>query len=695
MSLVRAVPLALVLLGAALGVPAVADAASVRTASRTQAVSPGAVVVDGRAPIRFTLAGVDWQGSGQVALRSRRVGGGWSAWRRAAPEPGDTPDGARGPWRLGNPWWTGASDRVQYRIYGDVRRVRGHFVWSSAPAVPLRRLAAAGTPAIIPRLAWAGSPTALRRGSPRYAARVRFAVVHHTAGASPSSKAQSAAVVRGVAAYHVHGNGWSDVGYNFLVDRFGQIFEGRYGGIDRNVIGAHAMGFNEGSVGIALLGSYGSRSPSKAALDAVARLIAWRLDVAHVDPAVSLSQLSGGNPRYSPGAPVLLRAVSGHRDTYPTSCPGERVYAQLPAVARTAAATGLPKLYEPRVEGKPGGLVRFRARLSGAVPWTASVVDADGTAVASGAGTGPALDWTWDARSVAPGRYTWSLAGPSLRPATGTLAGGTAALTISAAATPAVISPDGDGQSDSASIRYRLGRTSAVTLTVLDSLGNPLSTLSLGERVAGSHSFTLTADSYPDGAYQLLLTAESGSGHVTATVPFTVNRTLVRVGLSAALVSPNGDGRNDSLSVAFGLTLPAEVTVEARSRGAAQLVTGPLPLAAGEHTLPWGGRLASGARLADGAYSVVVRASNTTGVVSHALPVRVDTRPPVLRVLSRRPLRVRLSEAGTVRLRVDGRLVLRSYARAGAYRLYVNGRRVTAIAEDLAGNRTLKALHLR
>src|SRR4029453_7682350 len=101
----------------------------------------------------------------------------------------------------------------------------------------------------------------------------------HPRARTDHSRSGPAAIVKGIQLFHVQGNGWNDIGYNFLVDRFGTIYEGRDGGIDRNVIGAHALGFNTGSVGIALLGTYGSTKPSPAALDAIAKLIAWRLDL--------------------------------------------------------------------------------------------------------------------------------------------------------------------------------------------------------------------------------------------------------------------------------------------------------------------------------------------------------------------------------------------------------------------------------
>ena len=112
--------------------------------------------------------------------------------------------------------------------------------------------------------------------------------MHHTAGTNAYSPSQSAAIVRGIEIYHVKGNGWNDIGYNFLVDKYGQVFEGRYGGADKNVIGAHAEGFNTGSFGVAVLGTYTSSAPPAAAQTALANLIAWRLDIAHVDPLSTL-----------------------------------------------------------------------------------------------------------------------------------------------------------------------------------------------------------------------------------------------------------------------------------------------------------------------------------------------------------------------------------------------------------------------
>ena len=652
-------------------------------------------MVAAQAPRRFTLVGVRWRGSGEVAFRTRALAGAWSEWHRAQPEPGDGPDAAAGAWREGNPWWTGPANGIEYRTWGEVSRIRATFVWSRSAAIPLRRLSYADAPPIVPRRAWAGSDTALRRGAPRYADGLRFAVVHHTAGAGSYARSESPSVVRAVAAYHVHGNRWDDIGYNFLVDRFGQIFEGRYGGIDRNVIGAHAQGFNDGSVGVALIGTYTSAAPSPAARVALAQLLAWRLDVAHVDPLSTIRNASGGNPKYAPGTPVLVRAISGHRDVYPTSCPGTKLYGELPSIAQAAASLGLPKLYDPAVRGTPGGLVRFTARLSSSQPWTVTVGDEAGGVIATGSGTGTVVDWTWDARAAAPARYVWTIdAAPTVRPATGSLVGGASGLALTATAKPATVSPDADGRADRLVLRYSIGRPATVTVTVHDAVGAIVATVATVAQPAGAHVLEWAPDALPDGAYRVVVAAQAAGRAVTVSVTVTVNRTLGYLAVSPRAFSPNADGRADAVAVAYTLAQPADVTVDARRRGApdARIFTGLLP--AGRHALTWNGEAAPGVPARDGAYSLVVRAVNPVGAVSHGDSVTLDTVPPALKLAGRSPLRVRVSEWGVLRLVADGVPATVSVPRPGVVRVTRSGARITAVAEDRAGNRS-RALRLR
>ena len=107
-----------------------------------------------------------------------------------------------------------------------------------------------------------------------------MAYVHHTAGTNGYTRLQAPAIVRAIELYHVKGNGWNDIGYNALVDRFGTVYEGRAGGVDRNVVGAHAKGFNTGSFGIAVMGDFRTADPPAAAVDALVKTLAWRLDLA-------------------------------------------------------------------------------------------------------------------------------------------------------------------------------------------------------------------------------------------------------------------------------------------------------------------------------------------------------------------------------------------------------------------------------
>ncbi|MBO0847806.1 MAG: peptidoglycan recognition protein, partial [Nocardioides sp.] len=161
--------------------------------------------------------------------------------------------------------------------------------------------------------------------------------VHHTDTGNSYSCADSAAVVRSIFLYHVQTNGWNDIGYNFLVDKCGTLFEGRSGGVDRPVIGAHAYGFNTDSAGVAVLGTFTDVAPPQAALDTVAKVAAWKLGLDGRDPSGSTTLTEGvkdGNFPY--GSAVTFKAISGHRDANSTACPGALLYGKLSAI-RTAA----------------------------------------------------------------------------------------------------------------------------------------------------------------------------------------------------------------------------------------------------------------------------------------------------------------------------------------------------------------------
>ena len=333
--------------------------------------------------------------------------------------------------------------RACARISSGARR-RGSRT-ASRPRRPRRR-SCRGSP---------GAPTsrsaARRRPSPTRSAS-RSSITPRAGTTTRAARRQRSS--RAIQLYHVQGNGWNDIGYNFLVDRFGTIYEGRFGGSERNVVGAHAQGFNTGSVGIALLGTYGSTAPSQAAQEAIAELVSWRLDLAHVDPTAALTFVSGGSNRFPSGVPVLLRGVSGHRDTGFTECPGNQLYARLNGLARPRPLGSGCRRSTSHASSRAKVSSASARRLSSSQPWVVVVTDAGRAEVARGAGTGTTVDWTWDStprsrRAATRGR---SGAAPrDRRPGRCESEARACRLAIQAiAATPEAITPNGDGQGDAA-----------------------------------------------------------------------------------------------------------------------------------------------------------------------------------------------------------------------------------------------------
>ena len=659
-----------------LGVPGTALGASL--ASRS--LEPGALV---RAH-RFDLVGLHWRGSGDVLFRTRSLAGRWSRWQSGLAED-DGPDGPRRGARVGSPYWVGGANAIQYRARGRVAGVRAFLVRSSGGSL-IRQPQLTKTPAIITRAQW-GANEAIRRAAPHYADAVHLAVVHHTAGSNAYSARQSAAIVRAIEVYHVKGNGWNDIGYNFLVDKYGQIFEGRYGGMTRPVIGAHAQGFNVGSAGVAVIGNYQAATLTPAARAALVSLLAWRLDLAHVDPRSRVVRVSTGNPKYPGGRAVTLNAISGHRDTGPTSCPGSSLYARLPSIRAAVARTGLPKIYDPAVSGALGGPVRFTARLSGSADWTVTVRDDQGAVVATGGGTGTKVAWTWDASTAATDqRYFWAITVPRARSATGTI--GTALPTLAlreVKIAPSLVTPNGDGRSDRAKLSFRVSRQALVTATLVDESDAVVATIFRRLVKPGLRTFDWKDVTVPDGRYRLLLAARDAHGkEVEASAAVAVDRTLAAFAASPSAISPNGDGRQDTLALTFRLNAPAQVQVRILSGPTLVATVFEGGLAVGPQRFSW-----DGSGLDDGPYTAVVSATDSLLTVKQAVPVRIDRVAPVLRLLSFRQLRFWLSEPARVTLVLDRKTRRLDVKRAGAFRVaHAPVRSLVAFAQDAAGNRS-------
>ena len=328
----------------------------------------------------FAMVGVSWRSPARVRieLRVRLGGGAWTPWVLASAG-GHAGDGRSG--LFGEPLWVGRADQVQLRGASAVDGVRVHTVPVDGPSVRPGATTAAlglaepalpagpGQPPIIARSAWAGGRARPRAG-PFYGA-VELAFVHHTDNLNGYARAEVPAMLLAMFDYHRYVRGYYDIAYNFIIDAFGRIWEGRAGGIDEPVLGAHAGGFNGVSTGIAVLGTFMDSVPPPAALEALERLLAWKLSLHGVPPRgdvrVEVNRADAYYTPFRPGQRVLLPRIAGHRDGDLTDCPGNAFYHRLPAVrSRVAALAGpLSRLSvspESAVVG-PGETVTLRGRL--------------------------------------------------------------------------------------------------------------------------------------------------------------------------------------------------------------------------------------------------------------------------------------------------------------------------------------------
>jgi hypothetical protein len=226
--------------------------------------------------------------------------------------------------------------------HGVERRAEAHSArpLAARPAAPHH----AAKPHIVPRAVWAAgtgeaNTTALTPPPARYDDKVVAVFIHHTDSPNSHACADAPRIIRYLAAGQTGVRDWDDIGYNFLVDRCGTIYEGRAGGVDRPVTGAHTQGFNHRTTGIAALGTFTAGVPVPQAMtDAIASLAAWKLGLADVDPRGSARLTSSnGLSRYPAGTLATLPTIAGHDEGYMTSCPGAALTARLPEIRERAA----------------------------------------------------------------------------------------------------------------------------------------------------------------------------------------------------------------------------------------------------------------------------------------------------------------------------------------------------------------------
>jgi hypothetical protein len=321
---------------------------------------------------RFFSVGITWQEDPSVTdvvaqVRVKDGDGNWGEWTQLeaddieqtvtdATEANDVRGGTA-------PYWTGEAYGLEATVQGADGTVPEDVTVAlidpgsspaddlpTTPAVQDQAHAAATMPAIITRAQW-GADESIRTWKPEYAATIKAATVHHTADGNNYTAAQVPGIMRSIYAYHTQTREWGDIGYNVIVDKFGRIFEGRYGGLTSTVIGAHAGGFNTGTFGVSMLGNYTLVDTPQVMLDSVAAVIAWKLSLYGVNPrgTTQLTSGGGGTSRYAAGVTVTVPTVFAHRDVGLTECPGNYAYSRMPQIRSMVTSRMTP------VAGSPVG----------------------------------------------------------------------------------------------------------------------------------------------------------------------------------------------------------------------------------------------------------------------------------------------------------------------------------------------------
>ncbi|MEU9142705.1 peptidoglycan recognition protein [Streptomyces sp. NPDC048349] len=360
----------------------------------------------------FGLLGVSWSDpeadvQGKIEARTRDAETGkWSKWK-VLEQAESGLDGKRPGLRgATEPVWVGPSDGAEVRVGGGAAELPAgmelNLVDPGAAATKAKKKgslslgpAAYALPAVDPapttpgpestaprpdvvsRVQW-GADESLNNEGPLYlpGAKVKALFVHHTASTAPYECSESAAIVRGLHVYHVKTNGWRDLGYNFLVDKCGTLFEGRQGGVDQPVQGAHTYGWNAESTSVAVLGDYTSAGASAAALEGISKVAAYKLGQYDGDMngtttlTAGVTQTNFFGTTFTEKQQYTFKTVSGHRDGFNTQCPGNQLYPQLDSIRKSGPAAQLKIASVNGTAATPGATLPSGAALT--VDWTTS-----------------------------------------------------------------------------------------------------------------------------------------------------------------------------------------------------------------------------------------------------------------------------------------------------------------------------------
>ncbi|MGB9376588.1 MAG: N-acetylmuramoyl-L-alanine amidase [Mycobacteriales bacterium] len=312
----------------------------------------------------FSAVAATWRaddGLGEVTFKVRaKQASGWTAWRNGDDDAGHTATGRET--RKGSGLvWLGPSTGVELQLTGEAGKTPSDVQvdlinpgTSAADANPAGNQprdtahADVGRPAILTRAQW-GADERIMTWTPEYSSTIKAGFIHHTVQSNNYTAADVPAMIRADYQYHAVSRGWGDIGYNFLIDYFGRIWQGRAGDINRPTVGAHTGGFNTDTFGIAIIGdttTHGIGSPVTAG---ISRVFAWKLAQYHRDPlgTTQLTSTGGGTSRYPAGTVVTKPVIMGHRDVGQTDCPGTYAYPQIPGIRNTVNLLMAPVLANP------------------------------------------------------------------------------------------------------------------------------------------------------------------------------------------------------------------------------------------------------------------------------------------------------------------------------------------------------------
>ncbi|WP_288798620.1 N-acetylmuramoyl-L-alanine amidase [uncultured Arsenicicoccus sp.] len=309
-------------------------------------------------PATGNLVGVTWPGTTAMAAKATvavraQTAAGWQDWQELSVDAVKEQQSGKVTKYGTEPIWVDGATRVQVRVAASAKdllrtaslaAVRSEETAADAQLTPTNVPGAANAayvPSVITRAGW-GANESLRNGCvPSTRETSKVVVVHHTAGQNAYTKAQSASIIRGIYAYDTGGLGWCDVAYNMIVDKYGQRFEGRYGGLNRPVKGAHADSFNNYTFGISILGNYDTTPVPDAGMWALKQGIAMRISQFYINPygnTTLYSEYNGTTSKYPKGSAYYAKNIAAHRESSNTACPGRYLYPRMGELRDGAAA---------------------------------------------------------------------------------------------------------------------------------------------------------------------------------------------------------------------------------------------------------------------------------------------------------------------------------------------------------------------